>query len=59
MKHVDVLKAAWKFMDAVISEVADKEGSNGAGALFDSTAFYTSAEILKAIDDLAKDLNVE
>ena len=59
MNHVDVLKAVWKFMNTIISEVADKEGSNGAGALFDSMEFYSSAEILKAIDDLAKDLNIE
>lgn len=59
MKHSEVLKAAWEFMNTVISEVADNEGANGAGSLFDSAAFYSSPEILKAIDKLAKDLNVE
>lgn len=59
MKHSEVLKAAWNFMNTIISEVSDKEGSNGAGSLFDSVTFYSSPEILKAIDKLAKDLNVE
>lgn len=59
MKHSEVLKAVWDFMDVVISEVADKEGSNGAGSLFDSVDFYTSPEILKAIDNLSKDLNIQ
>ena len=59
MKHSEVLKAAWEFMNTVISEIAEKEGAGGAGSLFDSVSFYTSPEILKAIDKLASDLNIE